>query len=393
MNMNTLKSKDHYFKIDKKILDINDRSISKKGLLEYFLHARRSNPKKNLSCSFSGLRDAKEYLGLDRYAYTKALKELEDKFLIALRPDVKTGYLKTVAIEVLAFPNYDKKNRRFLENKTRDHNHRTYSKNDKFINIPSIIIDRGYFKKISMQSLFAILWLYSEANIVEYRGIDYNFIHSLDSENKKGYRYYSSFGGGFSKEIYNKPCVEAISPNKYIFKDFKFQGNFKEAVDGLVDKNLFEWVPLLLEEDKEDPDISEIVGEVFRGIVSFNGNKSSNLYLFLKPPEEDIRVIWILRPKFFVKTREYELFKQIRDANYDYEYNRYNYFDVGAHTESKKEYIKDEYFKDYLYEWKPKYYDKVEYLLEGSNGENVEEILDILPDSVFRGFSKYKEFI
>ncbi|GAI03039.1 unnamed protein product, partial [marine sediment metagenome] len=108
-------------------------------------------------------------------------------------------------------------------------------------------------------------------------------------------------------------------------------------------------------------------------------------------PPEDIRVIWILRPKFFVKTPEYEQFKQIREANYNYEYNRYNYTDVGTHIESKKEYIKDEYFEDYLYEWKPKYYDKVKHLLEESNGENVEEILNILPDSVFRGFRKYKE--
>lgn len=390
MNTDSMKSEDHYFKIDKKILKTNDRSISKKGLLEYFLHCRRSNPKKNLGCSFGGAKDAKEYLGLDRYAYTKALKELEDKFLIALRPDVKTGYFKTVATEVLAFPKYDKKNRRFLENKTRVHNHRTYSKNDKFINIPSIIIDRGYFKRISIQSLFAILWLYSEANLVDCRGINYNFIHSLNSENKKGYRYHSFFGGGFSKEIYRRPCVEALVPNRYILPNVIFQGNFKQAVVELVDKNLFEWVPLLLKEDKEDPDISEVVGEVFRGIVPIGDNKSSNLYLFLEPPE-DIRVIWILRPNFFVKSPEYTLFKQITDANYDYEYNRYNYTDVGTHKEIKKEYIKDEYFESYLYEWKHKYYDKVKYLLEESDGQYVEEILNILPDSVFRGFRKYKE--
>ncbi len=390
--MGSLKSEDHYFKIDKKILEINDRSISKKSLLEYFLHCRRSNPKKNLGCSFGGARDAKECLGLDRHAHTKSLKELQDKFLIALRPDVKTGYFKTVAIEVLAFPDYDKKNRRFLENKTRVHNHRTYSKNDKFITIPSIIIDSGYFKKISMQSLFAILWLYSETDLINCRGVNYNFIHSLSSGNKKGYRHHSYFGGGFSKEIYNKPCAEAISPDRYIFKDFRFQGSFKQAIGELVDKNLFEWVPLLLEEDKEDPDISKFAGGVFKGIVPFNDNKSSNLYLFLEPPE-DIRVIWMLRPNFFVKTPEYSLFKQITDANYKYEYNRYNYTDAGTHKETKKEYIKDEYFKSYLCEWKQKYYDKVQHLLEEPDGQYVEEIINILPDSVFRGFRIYKESI
>ena len=57
------------------------------------------------------------------------------------------------------------------------------------------------------------------------------------------------------------------------------------------------------------------------------------------------------------------------------------------------EYIKDEYFESYLFEWKPKYYDKVENLLEEPNGKNVEEILNILPDSVFRGFRIYKESI
>ncbi len=131
-----------------------------------------------------------------------------------------------------------------------------------------------------------------------------------------------------------------------------------------MDKNLFEWIPVLLKEDREDPDISEVTGEVFRGIVPFDDPKSSNLYLFLKTPE-DRRVIWILKPIFFIKSPEYEIFKEICKANYNYEYNRYDYLDVGTNFESKMEFIKDEYFESYLSEWKPKYYDKVKHLFGG----------------------------
>ena len=70
--------------------------------------------------------------------------------------------------------------------------------------------------------------------------------------------------------------------------------------------------------------------------------------------------------------------------------NGYHYFDVGTHIKSKKEYIKDEYFEVYLCDWKPKYWDKVKHLLEEPNEEHSEEIINILPDSVFKGFRKCK---
>jgi len=381
---------DHYFKVDKRILEISDKAISKKGILEYTLHCRRLNPEKNLGCSMAGANDARKCLGLGRDAHRKALEELEYKYLVTQRPDVKTGYLKTTAIEVLAFPKYDKKTRQFLKDATRVHNHRTY-KDVQYINIPAPIVDKECLKELSKQSLFAIFWLYGETNLIEYRGVNYNFIYSFYGENEKGYERYCTFGGGFSKEIYNRPCLEAISPNRYSLPDIKFQGNFNQAINELVERNLFEWVPVLLKQDKEDLDISEIEGEIFKGLVGFEGNnKSKNLYLFVEPPK-NIKVIWILRPNFFVKTPEYEQFRKITEASYNYEYNKYHYFDVSTSKEKKKEYIKDEYFKAYLCDWKPKHYNKVKHLLEDSNGENVEEIINILPNFVFRGFKKYKE--
>ena len=382
-------AEDHYLRIDKGILNLNKNALSKKTLLEYILHCRRLNPTKNQSCSMSGASSAKKDLGLNKEAHEKALKELKAKHLISMRPGVGTGFLKTIAVEVMAFPNYDKKTNKFSLDDAKPHNHRTYDKSkNQYINIPSIIVDKGYLKELNIQNIFALLWLYSKTDLTDYRGVNFNFIHCFNNENKSGYEYHKTFGDGFMKSIFGKSCVEANFPNKYKLPDIEFQGCLVTSINELLGKGFFELIPILLWQDPEDKDIAKIEGEIFKGIVLFKD--SEDLYLFLEP-EENIKAIWILRPHFLVKNTGYEIFEQIRKANYEYEYNRYHFNDIGTDREAKKECIKEEYFEDYLCEWKPDFYEKVDHLLRNPNEDNIEEIIDILPDYVFRVYeTKYK---
>ena len=102
-----MEAKDHFFKVDRVILTISINSLSKKALLLYLLYCRSLNPKKNMGCSFIGFNAAKDYLG-NIEAFLKAKKELAEKLLIQERPDIKTGILKTTAVEVLNFPDFSK---------------------------------------------------------------------------------------------------------------------------------------------------------------------------------------------------------------------------------------------------------------------------------------------
>ncbi len=383
-----MKQKDHYLKVDKKILTLNKDALSKKALLEYLLHCRRMNPKRNMSCSMAGFKSSKEDLGLNKEAHEKAMKELVNKNLIALRPDVKPGCLKTIAVEVLAFPEYDKETNQFSLDNTREHHHRTYDKSmNQYICIPSSIIDEGYLKELSIQNIYALLWLYSQIDLTNYRGVNFNFIHYFNNETEKGYEYFRNFGDGFLESIYGKDCVEADYPNECKLPDIEFQGCLQLSINELIQKGLMNLVPILIRQDLEDKDIIKIEGEVFKGIVPLGEQEEK--YLFLEP-EDNIKVIWILRPCFLVKNPALEIFKEIKKANYKYDYHRYNYFDIGTDRKSKIKCLKDEYFVAYLYEWKYSYYEKVEFLLDNLSDENIEEILEILPGYVFRVFkTKY----
>lgn len=308
--------------------------------------------------------------------------ELINRELIVERPDVGTGCLKTTAIEVKAFPDFDFKNNVFIPSTKKRHSHRTYIRGvDKYINIPGIIVDDGYLKDISVQEIFALLLLYSKTDLISLRGVDHNFIYKFNSSTTNGYRKYRTFGERFSKAIYNKNCVKADLPDRYKIKEASFQGNLTQAIDELIRKELFELIPIQLYADPEDPDITKIVNEAFKGIVPI-GNNSEDKYLFLEP-DENIKVIWILRPKLMVKNPEYEIYKKIHQAIYNFEYNQYNYEDLGTNLKLKAELIREEDFSSYLQDWKSSLYEKVEPYLDCPSDEDIDRIIEILPNYVY----------
>ncbi len=268
----------HYFKIDKRITDISHLALSEKALKVYILHCRRINPRKNLGCSMAGATDAKKYAGIpDKSVYDRAIQELNSKHLIELRQDVKTGYLKATAIEILTFPVYDAKNRRFKQVTGLEHNHRTYSPGQ-YIRIPSAIVDSGMLKKLNAETLLTMLRLFSKTDMKAFGGVDPRFIHCYCDETPAGY-----------KPLKGKPHLsEALETNKY-----RFTTNINcTAVNDLVHHSLFEYRQVLAYRDVSDPD--------YMYIVEFLKPNDIGKYIISTPKNKGQIVIDILVPRFSV---------------------------------------------------------------------------------------------
>jgi hypothetical protein len=379
--------KNHFFKIDKKILSLKEDALDKKTVLEYLLHCRRANPQKNLGCSLSGARNAYKLLGLDKETWQLANKELEEKFLIKKRPEVGTGFLKTIAIEVLAFPLYDRAINKFNLDKTKEHNHRTYKTPGQYINVPSIIIDKGYLKYMILAEIYALLWLYYKIDLINYYGVDFHLIHKYVKKNN-GLKSFRKFGDGFFKEIHGRWCAEVLSPRTQHVEDNKYQGDFLEVVDDLVQKDLFKWIPVLVWEDPEDKDIKVIKEEIFPGIIE-SFDTEGNMYLF-EEPEKDHRVIWILKPTYPVITPEYTAYVKRQCAQRAYAFNRYNWYDVRTDNKTKKEYILDQNFQEFIEIYKFENIDEIRQCYEDEVA--AEKIIEILPENIYRAFEKYMEY-
>ena len=149
---------------------------------------------------------------------------------------------------------------------------------------------------------------------------------------------------------------------------------------------------MIIKSDPEDPDICHIVKEVYKGLVEFNDEEDlKNSYLLLKP-EEDEKVVWIIRSTYNICNKESELFWKMSKKIYDFEYNRYHYYDIATNREEKRKLIKEEDFRPYLEEWKQPLYKEVERYFANPTPQDIEKIINILPDSVYGVYQNiYKE--
>ena len=355
--------------------------MRKRSLLVYPVHCRRTDRRSHQGCSLAGYNSARKHLGLKKTSYKKALEELMDKGLVAERPEVNTMHFKNTAIEVLAFPNFNSKTNTFTPSNRKGHSHRTYAIGiDRYIDIPWKTVTDGYLKDISVQGIFGLLWLCDKTDLINFRGVDYNLIYKYDSSLKKGYSNYTKFGGGFLPEIFEKQCVEATTPDKWNFQDIDFQGDMALAMEELMEKNHYELVPILLHIDPEDPEITRIENEVFKGIVPL-GKESEDRYFFLEH-EKDIKVIWILRPKLMVNNKAYDIYEDIHQKIYNLSKYLYRSTDLNTATEIKSDIVMEEEFFDYLEEWKPEEFEKVEQYAVDPTEEDIKKVVEILPTYV-----------
>ena len=347
-----LKPEEHYFKVDEKILKIPAEALSKKELLVYLLHCRACNPDKFLGCSVAGHTRARKVFGLPEEAYQKAAKGLEEKFFIKARYDVKTGIYRSSAIEVLNFPEYKKGERKFCIDKRREDNHRRNYRDTKFIRMPSKIIDGGCLKGLKLQDIWAILWLYSYLNIKDELGVTSALVHAYSPECKNGYISYKviKFGEGFHKSIYQKKCMEVANHEKYWFSEEldNFQGDPTQAFNNLVDRQLFEYVPVLVEWDEEDSDIVKTKAEIFQGMVHFEGRPDSQYRYLLVKPEKNQKIIWIMRPTIPVIDVAYQFYQERRKKHFAIQEKIYRNYDIRTSMEKKKDCLNEEDFEIFL---------------------------------------------
>jgi len=359
---NKFSKEDHYFKIDKRILEIQStKDLSKSELLVYLQHCRATNPKgKFMGCSAVGKKNtAKINLGLDPRHIEKAENLLIEKHLIRKRNDVKTGILKTIPVEVLAFPEYTppekgKSTGFFNPNTETENQHRKY-KDGGYINLPSTLIDAGALKELSRQAIFALIWLYNNISWLDYWGVDYFLIRKENSFND-GYLKATTFGEGFNQAIYKKDCLEALEPEPDKWKILKneinlYQVNLKDSADEIIKAGLFELKPILVQKDKDEPDILRLRQEIFKGFIGFKNDKESrSKYYFCLQEENNHKIIWIMYPteNYIVKTPDYEQYLANRQASYTKQKDLYSGDDFKTRISEHIELINTQDFWDFL---------------------------------------------
>ena len=106
--------------------------------------------------------------------------------------------------------------------------------------------------------------------------------------------------------------------------------------------------------------------------------------VFTRQRKKDEKVIWILRPIFMIKNKDYELFWEKSNKLLEYDKNLYGYFDVTTSREEKANLIKEEYFESFLADWKTSWYEKVEKFFVNLNEHNIDRIISILPSYIYR---------
>jgi hypothetical protein len=268
-----------YFKVDERMCNLQSRAISEQGLKVYLLHCMRLNPKQHLNCSLSGFKDANKLTGVvDTKLYQKVMDELVGKHLVKLRPDVNTGWLKSPAVEVLSFPKYDAKNKRFSKDAAKAHEHRTY-KESKYLQIPSVIVEEGHLRMLNAEDVLNLLMLYQLDDYERFHGIDFREIHCYSSKNPLGYTPFKT----------DKYLSEVDPSDKYQNKNMKLNC---PAINHLVSRGLIIYQPALIYRDPVDADNTYILKML---------KESDSGKFVLGTPSVNQVVIHILQPRYKVE--------------------------------------------------------------------------------------------
>ena len=311
-----------YFKVGEGLLQLPEGALSKSEILTYLLHCRRTNEseKTGSGVSKAGFKSfCQLYKIKSEKAYNKAMESLTSKGILKYRPEVSTGYFKAPAVEVLPFPRYE--GGEWIPDK-----------GGNIIQIPKEIMDKGYLVQAKLERIQAIITLYKHYRPYDRLGVDYEQIHATTPG--KGYKEAFVYGGGYNMGIYQKQAVEVLEPEK-VATDTSIR---TEVINELHREGLFYWVPVVIEQDPEDPDIKELKFEVFKGI------DKAGRYL-LPQPKENQSIIWILRPKHSPETPEYKGFIEERREIQQRVTELYQH-DPATDKEAKRESLYSEMVRD-----------------------------------------------
>lgn len=306
----TISTEEHYFWLDRRLLMLPTGTLSKKAILLYLLYARSCNPK-HMQCSFVSYTAAKHCVGLSHTAVDNAREELIKQGLIKLRPDIKCGYFKTVAVEVLDFPSFDS------DAFTPSENIRSILKSQGVLFLPSSLLDKGELNRLNLLEIRILLLLYSLCRWEECLGIDFQLVHAWHHKVPKGIiAIKKNFGSGFHPSIKGKPCFQVVPHKKWKIHD-KVLADYGEGIyrvlNSLVEKGLFVYAPVVIWRDPEDSDIAEVRREIFKGIVKFHSKTDKYKQKYrLAPLNDNESVVWILRPVYPAKNSDYDSYTKKR---------------------------------------------------------------------------------
>ena len=334
----------NYFKVSDKLLNAD---IKKSELWVYLTHSRHRGLKSK-GYSIAGLNAVVKIFGnsIDKKVYDKCINSLIEKDLIKYADEeVKKGFYKTdKAIEI-------------IEGKTN-------------IQIPTNLLDKKIITNLKVYEIKDIIKLYSLYDpLGSYGGLDYNYMHAINSNHERGVEFIARFGGGFSRVIYDKRAYKIPYPNKYIKDD-----DFNISINKYIDMKLFKFKPVIIEVDPDDEDLSNIKHEVFDNLVSFSNADLKHKYI--STLEENEKAIYIIEPLYPVRNKPYEEYLKYRGQARQRAIDIYSSLDDTTNKEIVKKYI----YNHELYEY-------IENHLLEREDININEILNLLEE---KAINRYK---
>lgn len=298
------KGKFYYFKVSENILEAD---IKKSELWVYLIHCR-SRGIYSKGYSIAGLNATTKTFGnkINKNVYDKSIKGLEDKGLIKISDtEIKKGFYKSdEVIEIID----GKRN----------------------IQLPIDLLDKKIITNLSVDEVKDIIKLYSLYDpLGSLGGIDYNYLHAYNNSKERGIEFIANFGGGFSRVIKGKKAYRVLNHKYYTSED--------KGIDINKYMKLFTLKPVILEYDKEDEELTEIKGEVFKDLVRFSDDKLH--YEYITTMEDNHKIIWIYEPVYPVKNKQYFEYIKNRDEAYNKAFEIYKAYDKATDKDNIKEII------------------------------------------------------
>jgi hypothetical protein len=302
--MTKAESKFYYFKVSENILEAD---IKKSELWVYLTHCR-SRGIYSKGYSIAGLNAVIKIFSnkINKKVYDKSIKGLQDKGLIEISDtEVKKGlYKSNEVIKVID----GKRN----------------------IQLPIELLDKKIITNLSVDEVKDIIKLYSLYDpLGSLGGIDYNYLYaSYNNREDRGIEHITNFGGGFSRVIKGKRAYRVLN-HKYYNTDL--------GIDINKYMKLFKLKPVILEYDKDDEDLTELRGEVFKDLVRFS--KKELNYEYITTMEDNHKIIWVYEPVYPVKNKQYFEYMENRERAYNKALEIYKSFDRATDEDNIKDII------------------------------------------------------
>lgn len=279
-----------YFKVSDKLLDTE---LKKSEFWVYLTHCRCRGIKTK-GYSIAGLKRTRELFGnkINEKVYNKAIKSLIEKDLIievdAKEEGINTAFYKTdTAIRIV--------------------------EGDSSVQIPMVLLDDKIINDMTVEEIKTVIEIYSHYKPQVLGSIDDSFIRAYSTHDDKGYYEISKmFGNGFNRSILSKKAIQVSEYDEIETEIDIF------ILEKLIELQLFNFKPVVIEVDKEDDSLYELKYEIFKELVSFEGEIKEvrkDRYVIAEL-EENKEIIWILEPLHHMDIEPYRKYLENKEKAY-----------------------------------------------------------------------------